>query len=71
MKIEPITPIINRTPKRWKPSKENPLVVEVLEYEEFQNGWNFGEGGMVGKLNEIIEHINSKDDITLTKQEIK
>lgn len=62
MKIEPIKPIINKIPKRMKQSETNPSCVEVLEYEEIQNGYYFGEDGLVGKINEIINWINIKDN---------
>lgn len=58
--IEPIKPIINKFPKKWKQSEKNPLCVEVTEYEEFQNGFDYGEEkDLVGKLNKVIEVLNT------------
>lgn len=58
--IEQIKPLINKFPKKWKQSEENPLCVEVIEYEEFQNGFDYGEEkDLVGKLNKIIEVLNT------------
>ncbi len=58
--LEPIKPLMQRTPKRCEPSKENPMLVTVLEYEEFQNGWDYGEEkDLIGKINKIIERINN------------
>ena len=62
MRIEPIKPRINEIPIEWEQDKENPLCFKVIKSEKQQNGWDFGENGLVGKLNEIIEWINSKND---------
>lgn len=58
--IEPIKPIINKIPTKWEQSEESPLAVKVIEYEEFQNGFDYGEEkDLVGKLNKVIEVLNS------------
>ena len=62
MEIEPTRPIMNKVPKKYKKLPPNTPYVQVEEWEEFQNGWDFGEGGLVGKLNEVIGWINNKSN---------